>query len=227
MARIRGGHRLRRRLIVLGVLAVTLPAIALDGHPEDLIALGAMLYGLIAALQGRSRAVGWWLGVALAFQFLAFLAVPMALVLLKRKKIEGNQRFEAIVPMILLPLLVLAVPLATEASATVRQLIHQKVYDIAGFITPTWNLDPGVAAFIRALVALAAIPAVPGGALTASDRHRPGQRGGVDARPPLRAAGPRTGRCRISCARPWLWPPSARRGLPGGASSPPASWPSG
>ena len=78
----------------------------------------------------------------------------------EEKEIEGNQWFEAIVPMILLPLLVLAVPLATEASATVRQLIHQKVYDIAGFITPTWNLDPGVAAFIRALVALAAIPAV-------------------------------------------------------------------
>jgi len=150
---------LRRRLAVLGVLAITLPPIALDGHPEDLIALGAMLYGLVASLQGRHRAVGWWLGVALAFQFLAFLAVPIALVLLKRRKPERRQWQETIIPMILLPLVFLAVPLATEPSATLRQLIHQKVYDVSGFITPTWNLDPGVAAFIRALVALAAIPA--------------------------------------------------------------------
>ncbi len=150
---------LRRRLTVLGIMAVTLPPIALDGHPEDLIALGAMLYGLVAALEGRHRAVGWWLGTALAFQFLAFLAVPIALVLLGRRHLDGKQWATTIAPMIVLPLVFLIVPLATEPSATVHQLVHQKVYDISGYITPTWNLDPGVAAFIRALVALVAIPA--------------------------------------------------------------------
>ena len=39
------------------------------------------------------------------------------------------------------------------------QLLHQKVYDVFGYISPTWNLDPGVAAYIRSAVALAAIPA--------------------------------------------------------------------
>ena len=42
---------------------------------------------------------------------------------------------------------------------TVPQLLHQKVYDVFGYISPTWNLDPGVAAYIRSAVALAAIPA--------------------------------------------------------------------
>jgi hypothetical protein len=150
---------LRRRLTVLGVMAITLPPIALDGHPEDLIALGAMLYGLVAALEGRYWAVGWWLGFALAFQFLAFLAVPLALVLLRRRNLERRGWLEAIVPMVVVPLVFLLVPLASQPTATLRQLIHQKVYDISGYITPTWNLDPGVAAFVRALVALAAIPA--------------------------------------------------------------------
>jgi hypothetical protein len=145
---------LRRRVAVLGTMAITLPPIALGGHPEDLIALGAMLYGLIAALEDRPRAVGWWLGVALAFQFLAFLAIPMALLLLTRR-----QWLRAIIPMVVVPLSVLVVPLVGDLSVTVHQLFHQKVYDDFGYITPTWHLDPGVAALIRGLVALAAIPA--------------------------------------------------------------------
>jgi hypothetical protein len=145
---------LRRRLIVLATMAVTLPTPALGGHPEDLVALGAMLYGLVAALEERHRAVGWWLGVALAFQFLAFLAVPIALVLLKRR-----QWLVALVPMILLPLSVMIVPLVSAPTETVSQVFHQKVFDVFGNITPLWNLDPGVAALVRGLIALAAVPA--------------------------------------------------------------------
>ena len=149
-----GVTELPRRLTVLGIMAVTLPPVALTGHPEDLIALGAMLYGLVAAMEGRHRAVGWWLGTALALQPLAFLAVPMALVFLRRR-----QLLTAFFPMVVLPLAVLLVPLTTQPGATVRQLLHQKVYDAQGYITPTWHLDPGVGAFIRLAVALLAIPA--------------------------------------------------------------------
>jgi hypothetical protein len=145
---------LRRRLIVLGTMAITLPTPAVGGHPEDLVALGAMLYGFVAALEQRHRAVGWWLGTALAFQFLAFLAVPIALVLLKRRQWLG-----AVVPMVLIPLSVMIVPLISAPTATVSQLVHQKVFDVLGNITPLWNLDPGVAASVRGIIALAAIPA--------------------------------------------------------------------
>ncbi len=145
---------LRRRVIVLGTMAVTLATPAVGGHPEDLVALGAMLYGLVAALEGRHRAAGWWLGTALAFQFLAFFAVPIALVLLKRRQWLG-----AVVPMVLVPLSVMLVPLVSAPSATVSQVLHQKVFDVLGNITPIWNLDPGVASVVRGLIALAAIPA--------------------------------------------------------------------
>ncbi len=106
---------LGRRVAVLGTMAVTLPPIALYGHAEDLVALGAMLYGLVASLEGRHRAAGWWLGAALAFQFLAFLAVPIALVLLRRRQWLG-----AIVRMIVVPLSVMVVPLGerTEIDAS-------------------------------------------------------------------------------------------------------------
>jgi hypothetical protein len=144
---------LRRRLPVLAVMAITLPPIALFGHPEDMIALGSMLYGLVAAMEGRHRAAGWWLGVALAFQFFAFLAIPIALLFLKRR-----QWGPVFIRMVAVPLSVLLVPLVTEPSATLHQLLHQKVYDDAGYISPTWHLDPGGAALIRVLVALASIP---------------------------------------------------------------------
>jgi hypothetical protein len=145
---------IRRRLAVLGVMAITLPPIPLSGHPEDLIALGAMLYGIAAAFEERPRATGWWLGVALAFQPFAFLAIPIAFIFLKRR-----QWLSALGPIIAVPLAFLVVPGVADPSVTVPQLLHQKVYDVFGYISPTWNLDPGVAAYIRSAVALAAIPA--------------------------------------------------------------------
>ena len=145
---------IRRRLVVLGVMAITLPPIPLSGHPEDLIALGAMLYGIAAAFDERPRATGWWLGVALAFQPFAFLAVPIAFIFLKRR-----QWLTALGPIVAVPLVFLIVPVVADPSVTVHQLLHQQVYDVFGYISPTWNLDPGVAAYIRAAIALAAIPA--------------------------------------------------------------------
>ncbi len=160
-----GVNDLPRRLAVLGTMAVTLPVAALvGGHPEDLVALGAILYGLCAALEGRHRAVGWWLGTALAFQFFAVLAVPLALVLLKRR-----QWLTAIVPMVVLPLVVLAVPLAVDPMTTLHQLLHQHVYADYGYITPTWRLDPGAGGPVRALEVLASVLAA---IWIGRDRHR-------------------------------------------------------
>jgi hypothetical protein len=144
---------LGRRVAVLGTMAITLPPIALYGHAEDLVALGAMLYGLVASLDGRHRAAGWWLGAALAFQFLAFFAVPIALVLLRRRQWSG-----VIVRMIVVPLSVMVIPLISEPKFTLLQIFHQKVFDDFGFISPTWHLDPGVGSIVRAAVAFMAIP---------------------------------------------------------------------
>jgi hypothetical protein len=145
---------IRRRLTVLGVMAITLPPIPLSGHPEDLIALGAMLYGIAAAFEERPRATGWWLGIALAFQPFAFLAIPIAFIFLKRR-----QWLTALGPIVAVPLAFLIVPVVADPSVTLPQLLHQKVFDVFGYISPTWNVDPGVAAYIRSAVALAAIPA--------------------------------------------------------------------
>ena len=149
-----GVSDIRRRLTVLGAMAVTLPPIPLSGHPEDLIALGAMLYGLAAAFEGRPRATGWWLGVALAFQPFAFLGVPIAFIFLRRR-----QWLTTLGPIIGVPLAFLIVPILAEPSVTLSQLLHQKVYDVFGYIGPTWKLDPGVAAYFRSGIALVAIPA--------------------------------------------------------------------
>jgi hypothetical protein len=145
---------IRRRLTVLGVIAITLSPIPLSGHPEDLFALGAMLYGIAAALEDRPRATGWWLGVGLAFQPFTFLAIPISVIFLKRR-----QWLTALGPILAVPLAFILVPVIVDPSVTVPQMLHQQVYDVFGYISPTWNLDPGVAAYIRSTVALAAIPA--------------------------------------------------------------------
>jgi hypothetical protein len=145
---------IRRRLTVLGVMAITLGPIPLSGHPEDLIALGAMFYGIAAAFEGRPRATGWWLGVGLAFQPFTFLAIPISFIFLTRR-----QWLTTLGPILAVPLAFLLVPVIVDPSVTVPQMLHQKVYDVFGYISPTWNLDPGVAAYIRSAVALAAIPA--------------------------------------------------------------------
>jgi hypothetical protein len=105
-------------------------------------------------MEDRPRAAGWWLGAALAFQFFAVLAVPLALVLIARRR-----WWTAVVPMVAVPALFMIVPLLAEPAATLHQLLHQTVYDDAGYITPTWNADPGVAAVLRAAIALASVPA--------------------------------------------------------------------
>ena len=143
-----------RRSVVLASVAIVLPPAALSGHPEDLIALGAAMYALLAAVEGRAHATGWWLGVALAFQFLAFLILPIALVLLGRTRWRS-----ALGPVLGVPLAMLMVPLVVAPSSTVHQLLHQKVYFDLGFITPSWRLGSAAGALVRGLEALAAIPA--------------------------------------------------------------------
>lgn len=143
-----------RRISILAVAGITLVPIAFWGHSEDMVALGAVLYGLMAAVEGRHRAAGWWLGAALAFQLLAFLAVPLALVFLKRRQ------WITVLPIIVaVPLVTLIGPLLTSPHLVLHQVLHQQVYDFAGYIGPTWHLDPGVASGARLCVALASVPA--------------------------------------------------------------------
>ena len=72
------------------------------------------------------------------------LAIPIAFIFLKRR-----QWLTSLGPIVAVPLAFLIVPVIADPSVTVPQLLHQKVYDVFGYISPTWNLDPGVAAYIR------------------------------------------------------------------------------
>ena len=214
---------IRRRLAVFGMMAITLPPIPLSGHPEDLIALGAMLYGIAAAFDGRRRATGWWLGVALAFQPFAFLAVPIAFVFLTRR-----QWLKALGPIVAVPLALLVVPVIADPSVTVPQLLHQKVYDVFGYITPTWNLDPGVAAYIRGAVALAAIPAAIVLARFLPRSRRRGQPWSSGPWPWSSPSGSSSPNCSpTSWRRRWPCFPSARLACRGGAWPPSVRSPSG
>jgi hypothetical protein len=141
-----------------------------------------MLYGLAAALDGRHRATGWWLDTSPAFQPLAFLAVRIALAFLKKRP-----WLAAIVPMIAIPLAFLVVPLATwcpwprgapgqRADGHRQPAYPQKVYRDSGYISPTWNPDPVVAAgdvCPSDLIQLVGPYSRAGSMVTVANPHRP------------------------------------------------------
>ncbi|HZT64512.1 MAG TPA: hypothetical protein VFA11_01860 [Acidimicrobiales bacterium] len=66
-----------RAALQLGVVVATWPVTAMWGHPEDALALGLLLYALVALITDRWVMVGWLLGAAMAMQLFAVLLVPV------------------------------------------------------------------------------------------------------------------------------------------------------
>jgi hypothetical protein len=67
----------RRRLITVATVIATWPTIAYWGHPEDVLALGLVMYALLALANDRPTLAGWLLGAALAMQLYVILLVPV------------------------------------------------------------------------------------------------------------------------------------------------------
>ena len=66
-----------RRALSLATAAAMWPAVAIWGHPEDVLALGFVVYALVMILDGRWTPAGWLLGGALAMQLLVVMLVPV------------------------------------------------------------------------------------------------------------------------------------------------------
>ena len=77
LARCLGSSLGRRRVLAVGVGAAAWPTLAIWGHPEDVLALGFVVYALVAILRGRMVAAGWLLGAALAMQLYVVALIPL------------------------------------------------------------------------------------------------------------------------------------------------------
>ena len=134
------GAAVPRRLMLAGAEAVALWSVTVWwGHPEDAIAVGLAVYGLLFALKGRWNGASWLFGLALALQPLVVLALPIVLAL------AGTKRWAGFIARgLVAPVAVLIGPLVTNFKATFTALTQQPNYPTYNHQTPWTALAPRV-----------------------------------------------------------------------------------
>lgn len=111
--------------------ALVLPVVAWWGHPEDLAALGLGVYALMAGMDGRWRRAALLLGLALAFQPLVVVLVPLLLAVLPWRRWIGAASL-IVAPSALL----LLAPLAHAWRTTVQTIVDQPTFPSVDHPTP-------------------------------------------------------------------------------------------
>jgi hypothetical protein len=130
-----------RRRIALCVAEAVLqwPVAVVWGHPDDLIAVGLACYAYVSIMDGKWTAAGWTFGVAVAFQPLVLLILPLLLAKADRSSFVGMVVRSA-APSVLL----LAVPLGYDFHDTYR-IVQQPWYGRVQFPTPWTSMAPRAA----------------------------------------------------------------------------------
>jgi len=131
----------RRRMAVLAAGAVAWDMTARWGHPEDALALAAALCCLMAVKDERWVRAGWYLGLALCFQPLVILLLPILVIQAGRR-----HALPLLLRAAILPGGLLAVVLAVDAHDVVRSALEQPNFPLLDQPTPWSRLSPHMAA---------------------------------------------------------------------------------
>ena len=108
------------------------------GHPEDAVAVGLLLYGILAlARTGRTARSAWLIGAAVAVQPLVLLALPFVLVVIEPRRLAGFLA-RAAAPAVAL----LAAAAAANWSATVKAVTSQPNSPVVDHPDPVDVLRP-------------------------------------------------------------------------------------
>ena len=85
------GLSLPKRFLLAAASATALWNVTIRwGHPEDAVATGLLLYGVLALSKGeRTATAGWLIGAAVAVQPLVLLALPVLIAVLEPRRIAG------------------------------------------------------------------------------------------------------------------------------------------
>jgi hypothetical protein len=79
-----------RRALLAAASAVALWSVAARwGHPEDAVAVGLFLFGILALSRSHTGRSGWLIGAAVAVQPLVLLALPFAAVVIQPRRLAG------------------------------------------------------------------------------------------------------------------------------------------
>jgi hypothetical protein len=128
---------LRRSLLMAVEVVALWDLLENNWHPEDALAVAFVLWAILAVLDGRWRRAGWLLGLAVAFQPLALLALA-AVVALAPKGTAGRLLVRAGLPAALL----LAGPVIANPRTTLRAVIDQPAYPLVNHPTPWLHFAP-------------------------------------------------------------------------------------
>ncbi len=129
--------RQRRALLCVAEGVLMWNMVVVWGHPEDALAIAFATYALIFALDGRFVGAGWLFGVAVAFQPLVLVILPVILA------VTGRRQVLALIIRSVLPVVVLVIPpLIANFSAT-RQILVDQPNDLDfNHATPWTALSP-------------------------------------------------------------------------------------
>jgi hypothetical protein len=115
--------RSRRAVLAIAEAVVLWNVTILFGHPEDAVAVGFAIYALIFAFDERFVGAAWLFGLALAFQPLAIVTLPILLVMAGRSRALGMAVRGAVPAAV-----VTAAPLIASIHNTFHALIDQPTF---------------------------------------------------------------------------------------------------
>jgi hypothetical protein len=107
------------------------------GHPEDAVAVGLLLYGILALSRSRAGRSGWLIGAAVAVQPLILLALPLVLAIIKPRRLAGFLTRAAVPGAVLL-----GAAAAANWTATFTAVTRQPNWPTVDHPTPWTSLAP-------------------------------------------------------------------------------------
>ena len=142
------------------------------GHPEDAVAVGLLLFGILALSEARTARSAWLIGAAIAVQPLVLLVLPILLAVIELRRVPGFLARAAVPPAVLL-----GAAAAANWHATYLAVAHQPNWPTVDHPTPWTPLAPHMAggAVADGPFRLLAILAACGCALIVARRLRAGR----------------------------------------------------
>lgn len=135
-----GASVARRAFLATGEAVALWSVTARWGHPEDAVALGLLLFAMIAQWDGRTGRAGWLTGAAVAAQPLVLLALPVIIMSIEPRRVAGFL-VRAATPAAVL----LGAAAAANWSATYAAVIRQPNWPAIDHPTPWISLAPRLA----------------------------------------------------------------------------------
>jgi hypothetical protein len=130
-----------KRAVLIAASATALWCVAVNwGHPEDAVAVGLLMYAILALAQARTSRSAWLLGAAVAVQPLVLIALPILLAVIAPRRLAGFLA-RAATPSVVL----LAAAASANWSATIHAVTSQPNWPTVDHPTPWTSLAPRLA----------------------------------------------------------------------------------